>query len=104
MVSSDHRRRLAALEAEAQTTVDNAVARGQARLQQLLTPDEVSALTAYWDRRATDPEARPEGPEVAAVARFEGLCRTDPEMQALDRAYAPLQWAVLWGKAWQARY
>ncbi len=104
MVSSDHRRRLAALEAEARTTVNGAVEQGQARLRQLLTTDELTALTAYWDRCADDPDARPVGAETAAVERLQTLVRTDPELQAIDRAFAPLQWAVHWGAAWQTRY
>lgn len=104
MPNSAQRRRLAALEAEARTRVTRAIERGQARLQQLLTRDEQAALTAYWDRRLVDPEARPAGVETAAIARYETLCRTDPELQAIDRVFGPLQWAVQWGEAWQARY
>ena len=104
MVSTDHRRRLAALEAEARTTVNGAVEQGQVRLRQLLTKDEQTVLAAYWARQAADPNARPVGAETAAVARFQTLCRTDPELQAIDQEFARLPCAVLWWKSWETRY
>ena len=104
MVSNDHYRRLAVLEARARTRVNGAIERGQARLRQLLSKGELEALAAYWERQETKPNTSPVGAEIAAVERFQTLCRTDPELQAIDREFAPLQWAVLWGAAWQARY
>ncbi len=104
MASSDHYRRLAVLEAQARTSVNGAIERGQVRLRQLLSKGEMEALAAYWERQETNPNTSPVGAEIAAVERFQALCRTDPELQAIDRQFAPLQWAVRWGKAWQTRY
>ena len=104
MVSSDHRRRLAALEAHARALVAQANDRGYARLQQLLTAAELAALTAFWQRQRADPGTRPSEAEAAAVDRLQACCRTDPELQVIDRQFGPLQWAVHWGEAWQARY